>query len=761
MDIQAETYSTILPSIDSFNNTLSTYQLKAGLNYRGLNTVVSFSQNYLQLFFDPLFLFPTLKSTKDILAESHSTVKANKLIFTYEIDINKSLQLLAQTSPFNQPNSQSNSKSRIEEVPLNSFEQGSQISILTHSNILNISGLNNQFIENGSLSSQCGSSSDGKRLVDTETFDKDLIEQIQKDFQENSEIDEKNIEISLKSSFTSLLGKSITNTNARASLLNMRLSAVINQEISAIEDGSFRGGFGDSEIEWDPRGSCPFRKASEFSLFRKLSSSSQITEEEKHDSDESCIFLPDEGKAQTIKFYADDSASKNILKKIHTRPSIIKLEPKQLESPPISISEYIETIETEPSIKWPDPYFPILKKALICSSQDISFSEEQTEIPNTLEIISSVCFCGFNSALSLEFSDVEDYNKASADQKLKTHSRPLLFSEKIVKSIAVSEVCWISCGFEHCALVTTSGKVMTWGYGASGCLGQGNTKSYSFPKLVRDLSNECIVYVDCGGYHTVALTDNGDVYTWGRGDANQLGIPTEELYKDELGHASLRPAKLQYFTDQDIFIKSAACGEAHTLLLDTLGCIYAFGWAEDGQLGISAENVTSDYMSKEISQVTSLSGIVVSQISAGANFSACLTEGGKVYVWGSGENGQLGTENFENLKQKTPILVEKLKDEFIVSIDCGENHMICMSQDNKIFGWGLGKAGVFVNSEEGFTPGSDLICHVPKIVPSLENTQFFVVKSGKEAEKLSPQNEDYNNLALALTEKLRQLQDYD
>ncbi|CAG9313214.1 UVR8_2 [Blepharisma stoltei] len=754
MDTQGYSNWRIQRSIDSFSNTLSTYQLKAGLNYTGLKTVVSFPQNYLQLLIDPLLLYPTLKSNSDISPDPRSTIKSIELIFTNEIDINNALQILAQTSPFNQHNSQ-NSKGRIEDVPLNSFEQESQLSVYANSNILNLSGLNNQLFDNASLSSQYGSSSEDKQIIDTDTFDKEAIEQIHRDFEEK--IEEKNIEFSSRSSLTSILARSIIDTNARGSLLNMRLSTVINQEIS--EDESFKGKFGDSEIEWDIRGSCPFRGASELSLIQKFGLSPQITEEERFETDESCFSFPDEGKPQVIKCYSVRcSASKNILNQFHSKPSIVKLQQKLIASSSISVSEFIETIETEPGIKWPDPYSPLLKKAVICASKDISFSEEQTEALNTLEIISSVCFSGFNSSLNLEFSYLEDQNKVSADNKLKSSNRPLLFSEKITKSIAISEVCWISCGFEHCALVTTEGKVMSWGYGASGCLGQGSTNSYPFPKLIRDLSGEIIVYVECGGYHTVALTDNGDVYTWGRGDANQLGVPSTSLYRDELGYVSLRPTKLEYFTNQDIFIKSAACGEAHTLLLDTLGCIYAFGWAEDGQLGISDENITSDYMSKEITQVNSLSGIFVTQISAGANFSACLTEDGKVFVWGSGEHGQLGIENSENLKQKNPTMVEALNNEIIVSIVCGENHVICLSDNNKIFGWGLGKAGAFPNLEGGFTPGSDLICHVPKIIPTLDNTQYFVVKSCKEASELTSKNEEYANLALALAQKLKHLQ---
>lgn len=86
---------------------------------------------------------------------------------------------------------------------------------------------------------------------------------------------------------------------------------------------------------------------------------------------------------------------------------------------------------------------------------------------------------------------------------------------------------------------------------------------------------QTIVYLECGGYHTVALTNKGELFSWGRGDVYQLGIPFKHLCKDETGHLSLMPQRIEYFIGK--IIKSIACGEAHTLALDIYGRVYAFG----------------------------------------------------------------------------------------------------------------------------------------------------------------------------------------
>lgn len=72
----------------------------------------------------------------------------------------------------------------------------------------------------------------------------------------------------------------------------------------------------------------------------------------------------------------------------------------------------------------------------------------------------------------------------------------------------ISPVTWLSCGFEHCIAVTKSGSVLTWGYGASGCLGHGDYISLLNPKLVTasGLHTKTVVFAESGGYHSGVVT---------------------------------------------------------------------------------------------------------------------------------------------------------------------------------------------------------------------------------------------------------------
>jgi alpha-tubulin suppressor-like RCC1 family protein len=99
---------------------------------------------------------------------------------------------------------------------------------------------------------------------------------------------------------------------------------------------------------------------------------------------------------------------------------------------------------------------------------------------NVIEVIHSCSASGFNSSPTLLYSDSELDSKAIID---KTNASQLilnkLLSPHILRSFLTTPVSWISCGFEHCMVLTVYGQVASWGYGASGCLGHGSYISYT------------------------------------------------------------------------------------------------------------------------------------------------------------------------------------------------------------------------------------------------------------------------------------------
>ena len=59
---------------------------------------------------------------------------------------------------------------------------------------------------------------------------------------------------------------------------------------------------------------------------------------------------------------------------------------------------------------------------------------------------------------------------------------------------------------------------MTYGSGANGCLGHGNFNDVTQAKIVEALLGYEVIQVSCGASHVLAVTNEHEVFAWGRGD---------------------------------------------------------------------------------------------------------------------------------------------------------------------------------------------------------------------------------------------------
>ncbi|KAI4299662.1 hypothetical protein L6164_033097 [Bauhinia variegata] len=225
----------------------------------------------------------------------------------------------------------------------------------------------------------------------------------------------------------------------------------------------------------------------------------------------------------------------------------------------------------------------------------------------------------------------------------------------------------IACGEWHTAIVSSCGRLFTYGDGTFGVLGHGNLHSISQPKEVESLRGLRVRSVACGSWHTAAIVDvmvdrfkyntsTGKLFTWGDGDEGRLG------------HADngrkLLPTCVSQLVDYD-FIQ-VSCGRTLTIALTNLGKVFTMGSAVHGQLGNPHAKDKA---------VTTVEGLLkqefVKGISSGSYHVALLTSSGSVYTWGKGANGQLGLGDTED--RCSPSFVEALRDRHIESITCGSN----------------------------------------------------------------------------------------
>ncbi|KAL3126020.1 hypothetical protein niasHT_003617 [Heterodera trifolii] len=175
------------------------------------------------------------------------------------------------------------------------------------------------------------------------------------------------------------------------------------------------------------------------------------------------------------------------------------------------------------------------------------------------------------------------------------------------------------------------------------------------------------------------------------GEGEQLGHPNRNTTK--------KPRAIGTFPTDMAFVQVAA-GGVHSLVLTTDGLVFSCGINEKGTVpvqGLEAEGTTDTF--SEIVFTTDIQRLgKIVQITAGASFSAALTEKGSVIAWGNLRDTQGEVNVHETLTdiQKKPMVVMRHKNKqnwHIVKIAAGENHLAMLSNEGQILTFGEGSMG--------------------------------------------------------------------
>jgi len=235
----------------------------------------------------------------------------------------------------------------------------------------------------------------------------------------------------------------------------------------------------------------------------------------------------------------------------------------------------------------------------------------------------------------------------------------------------------IACGSGHTVVLTMEGEVYTWGRGDDGRLGHGDNGWKYVPRITQSLLGQIIVHVTCGSYHTAAVASNGDLFTWGGGMYGKLG------HGDESGHST--PKRVESLVG--LCVQAIACGSRHTAALTSSGALYTWGDKENGVAG-HGDTEGHQYTPKLIER---LAGKKVVQLSACGFHTGCLTDNCEVYTWGEGKFGRLGHGAERNTH--SPRLVESFLGKRPRQISCGGFHSAVFTEDGKMFTFGGGEHG--------------------------------------------------------------------
>ncbi|KAG9416335.1 hypothetical protein AC1031_000736 [Aphanomyces cochlioides] len=136
--------------------------------------------------------------------------------------------------------------------------------------------------------------------------------------------------------------------------------------------------------------------------------------------------------------------------------------------------------------------------------------------------IKQIAACGFHTAALSDKGELYTFGEGKFG-RLGHNSEKNQSVARVVETLLGNPIRQVACGGFHTAAVTESGEIYTWGGGEHGQLGHGDKVNKTIPSLVEKLRTKIIVEITCGWSHTVALTSTGEVYTWGNGDHGKLG----------------------------------------------------------------------------------------------------------------------------------------------------------------------------------------------------------------------------------------------
>ncbi|XP_064637694.1 E3 ubiquitin-protein ligase HERC2-like isoform X2 [Lineus longissimus] len=231
---------------------------------------------------------------------------------------------------------------------------------------------------------------------------------------------------------------------------------------------------------------------------------------------------------------------------------------------------------------------------------------------------------------------------------------------------------------KHYLALTSDGDVYSWGSGVGGRLGHGDSCFKEIPTLINTLSNKQVVHIACGSMYSAALTSSGDLYTWGRGNFGKLGHGNSEDQTVPTLVAALQGHR----------VVDVACGsgDAQTLAVTETGAVYSWGDGDYGKLGRGGSDG-----SKSPKIVDKLQGQVATRVYCGAQISVVLMKSGAVYTWGKGENHRLGHGGEEHLRY--PKQLETLASKKIIDVAIGAMHCVAVAEDGEVYSWGSNDQG--------------------------------------------------------------------
>ncbi|KAG2720095.1 hypothetical protein I3760_02G019800 [Carya illinoinensis] len=372
-----------------------------------------------------------------------------------------------------------------------------------------------------------------------------------------------------------------------------------------------------------------------------------------------------------------------------------------------------------------------------------------------------------------------------------------------------SDVTSLSAGHYHSLAVTSQGQLWAWGRNNEAQLGRGllaPRDSWNEPKRVQGLDKVNVCAAFASGVISAAIGDDGSLWVWGKSKRGQLGLGKGIV-------EAVAPSRVEALAGEKI--AKVSFGWGHTLAQTEDGNLFGWGYSADARIGKvgesfersrldssvvipenkgqlsssafeAAEKLVLEGMKEEENMpivwepclVEQLHGVEVTDIACGLDHSIVLYRNGTLLSCGSNVYGQLGRVNQDlgmlpvditivpvsiaaglghslaicrvsssdtnTIKDATsivswgwnrsfqlgrtgpehiPLMVEGLAGETPVSVSGGRAHSVVLTSKGEVWVWGCGK-----NGRLGLGSSSDEA--EPILLDSLQGCEVIQIVSG-------------------------------